>query len=1200
MCHRKTQSGDFNKVNFVPAADTNGTESVEIGSRKGHGKGTQLMAVSNFEFLKEYDPVFFQLANNAELIFAIDPNASLMKVRQLGEALAKDIAARIGLTRGERETQLQLLNRISNRLQIDAQIVSLFHALRKEGNDASHEYITNHRQAMEGLRSARQVAIWYHRAFGKEGDSFKPGPFVLPPDPSEKLRSLQVEIEQLKANLSDANESTEKSEELAALKKREADEYAELAQHMEEQSREFEELFYEQEKELEQSKADFEKRVAAQSDEIERLKKENEGLQQVRRFTRKASAKLALNEDETRILIDQSLIAAGWEADSAELTYSKGARPEKGKNRAIAKWPCKHQYEADYVLFSGLTPVGIVEAKRENTDVAAKLPQAERYSGAFAMQKNMEPAWEREGRTVAWPKGDEDHYYIPFVYSSNGRPYVKQYREKSGIWFRDARKPSNIPKPLPEFHSPEGLLDRLTRNKEEAEALLKEEGFAYLGVRDYQQKAIQAVEQALENGSTEVLLAMATGTGKTRTIIGLIYRFLKTERFKRILFLVDRTALGSQAEDAFKEVELEQSQTLWTAYNVTELGDKAVEDETRVQVATVQAMVQRVFQSDSKPSVDTYDCIIIDEAHRGYTLDQEMTEGEAEVRDASQYLSSYRRVLDYFDAFKVGMTATPAMHTTQIFGKPIYTYSYREAVADDWLIDHEPPKNYETRLNKNGIHLEKGETVSVVNTETGEVDLAELEDEMSFDVESFNRQVITPDFNRVIAEAFAEEFDPAGDEKAMVFCVNQAHAELFKGKLEEAFRDLYEDSYNQDAVKVITGQTDQVGKAIKRYKNERYPTVAITVDLLTTGIDVKPICHLLVIRRVKSRVLYEQMIGRATRLCPEIGKTEFIIHDAVGIYESLEQVTSMKPLVKDPNITIQQLVEELHDPASQDAPGATEETSHAHDVLDQLSQKIMRILRKAAKKAETNDKVKSKLGEMEQAWGVEPAQLHKHLHQLGPQQAKDFLIQHHQLLFQLEAIRNLIGSEERPVIYEGQDELLKINQGYGIAEKPADYLEGFSDFIKGQLNESTAIQVVCRRPRDLTREQLKDIRLLLDSKGFTEASLKAAWRSQTNQDIAASIVGHIRQAALGEALVPFERRVELAMDRIYEMHPWTKVQRTWLNRLAKQLSHEVVMDQNFVNRVFASAGGAKRLDKHLGGQLESILNNLKAGLWEAS
>jgi len=244
-----------------------------------------------------------------------------------------------------------------------------------------------------------------------------------------------------------------------------------------------------------------------------------------------------------------------------------------------------------------------------------------------------------------------------------------------------------------------------------------------------------------------------------------MYRFLKAERFNRILFLVDRTALGDQANDSFKETELEEKKTLSKIYNVAELGDQASEAETPIQVATVQAMVKRIFMSDNPPPIDEFDCIIIDEAHRGYTLDQDMTDGELANRDAAQYLSSYRRILDYFDAKKISLTATPAKHTSRIFGKPIYTYSYREAVGDDWLIEHETPIRYETQLSKHGIKFEKGETVSVVNTQTGEVETSELEDEQNFEVESFSRKVITEAFNEVICNELAKELDPFGEEK---------------------------------------------------------------------------------------------------------------------------------------------------------------------------------------------------------------------------------------------------------------------------------------------------------------------------------------------------------------------------------------------------------------------------------------------------
>lgn len=435
-----------------------------------------------------------------------------------------------------------------------------------------------------------------------------------------------------------------------------------------------------------------------------------------------------------------------------------------------------------------------------------------------------------------------------------------------------------------------------------------------------------------------------------------MYRFLKAERFKRILFLVDRTALGQQALDAFNEAPLEQNYTLSKIYNIAELGDMTAEAETRVQVATVQAMVKRIFMSDSPPPVDQFDCIIVDEAHRGYTLDQEMTEGEIATRDIGQYLSSYRRVLDYFDAVKVGLTATPAKHTSEIFGKPVYTYSYREAVAEDWLIDHEPPIRYETLLTQNGIKFTKGETVSAINTQTGSIESAELEDELNFEVDAFNRQVINENFNRVICEQLAQEIDPFGDEKTMIFCATDAHADMVVRLLGDAFKELYNGEYNQAAVAKITGKSDKVDQLIRQYKNERYPSIAVTVDLLTTGIDVPKICNIVFMRRVKSRILYEQMIGRATRRCDEIGKTVFRIYDPVDIYAALQDVNTMKPLVKDPNVTLEQLVEELTDPEVLDralnSPGEQEGETHADVVLSQLSQKLMRVLRKAEKKGE--------------------------------------------------------------------------------------------------------------------------------------------------------------------------------------------------------------------------------------------------------
>jgi len=305
----------------------------------------------------------------------------------------------------------------------------------------------------------------------------------------------------------------------------------------------------------------------------------------------------------------------------------------------------------------------------------------------------------------------------------------------------------------------------------------------------------------------------------------------------------------------------------------------------------------------------------------------------------------------------------------------------------------------------------------------------------------------------------------------------------------------------------------------------------------------------------------------------------------------------MKPLVKDPNVTIEQLIDELTNPASFGVPGSTPERTHAHEVLDALNQSLMRVLRKAAHQAEKRPALQERLAQLEQAWGVPASKLHEHLHNLGPAGAADFLREHKQLLDQLAEVKQLAGTDQMPIISEHADELLLREQSYGEFGRPEDYLDSFTSFIRKQVNESVALSVIVNRPKDLTRADLRAVRLLLDEHGYTEAKIKTAWRNQTNQDIAASIIGYIRQAALGEALVPFDQRVAHAMEGIYKMTNWTSVQRKWLERLAKQLVHEVVIDEQFVTDAFVNAGGAKQLNNMLGGKLDDVLHRVAETLW---
>lgn len=792
---------------------------------------------------------------------------------------------------------------------------------------------------------------------------------------------------------------------------------------------------------------------------------------------------------------------------------------------------------------------------------------------------------------------------MPFLYATNGRPYVRQLETESGVWFLDARKPTNHPRALLAWHRPEKLQEMLAHDPDAAQAKLQAEPIDVvlqaLQLREYQGRAIRAVEDAIGKGQRELLVAMATGTGKTRTVIGLIHRLLKSQRFERVLFLVDRSALGEQAENAFKEVRLENLQTFAQNYDVAGLEDIAPAKETKVHVATVQGMVKRILwrDDDAQPvPIDQYDCIIIDESHRGYTLDKEATEGEMELRDMKEYVSTYRRVLDHFDAVKVGLTATPAQHTTEIFGKAVFTYSYPEAVADGFLVDHEPPIRIVTQLSRDGIQFKKGQEVEVLQP-GGAVQLSMLPDEMQFDVESFNRSVITEGFNKAVASQLASHLDPFGQAKTIVFCVDDDHAERFVPILKDALEEVH-GPLDDSVVQKITGSVDRPLSAIRHFKNERLPLIAVTVDLLTTGIDVPTVSNIVFLRRVRSRILYEQMIGRATRRCDEIGKDVFHIFDAVGLYDALSQVSDMKPLVKDVQRTTKELIQELLDPRAKKAKGGVEGRSHADDLLQEIVEKLRRSIRKSLSLKPTEESQAVAEG-LEAALGATLRALPDRLKEMGTEAAIQTFQEKPELVSLIERLGLSNQRGKTAVIAPHEDQVVAVEHGYGEGNtRPEDYLQAFGTFVTENQNQIAAIRTVVTRPRDLTRAQLKELKLKLDAAGYSEAKLRAAWRAWKNEDIAATIIGFIRQRAIGSPLVPYETRVDRAVAKVLSAGSFTEPQKKWLQRIAEQMKKEVVVDDEaFSKGAFANVGGWKGVDRQLGGRLAKVLQEIGDEVW---
>ena len=1166
------------------------------------------MTKSSFEFLKGVNDFTYAIACAAENNYPDDPNTTLVKMRMFGEATAKHLGLLLGIPACE--NQHDLLRELGKIAFVDDTILSVFHKLRRIGNQAVHEYHNDLDDAQMCLRLGFRLGVWYYRLVTKNYDFAVPV-FTLP-ERGENL--YHQEVLTLKHQLEQqAREKAQSQSELAAQQQKliSLNGYIAILEGKQQET----------EAQTRARLAALEAQLAEKNAELAKQTEQERKAYQKEITDQAIKRTLDLSEEESRFLIDAQLRKAGWQADSKALRFSEGVRPEPGVNKAIAEWPTGKdetgkQGFADYVLFVGLKPIAVVEAKRKNIDVPAKLNESYRYSkyfdNAFLRDTLLEeyapddvheavPLYE-----ISWQDtSGEQRFKIPFCYSTNGREYRAAMKTKSGIWYRDVRHTTNMSKALPEWHRPEELSDKLGSDAHiQNQWFADNPGMSELGLRYYQEDAVRAVETAIVNGQQEILLAMATGTGKTRTAIALMFRLIQSQRFKRILFLVDRRSLGEQALGAFDDTRI-NGDTFNSIFDIKGLTDKFPEDSTKIHVATVQSLVKRTLQSDEPMPVGRYDCIVVDEAHRGYILDKEQTEGELQFRSQLDYVSAYRRILDHFDAIKVALTATPALHTVQIFGDPVYRYTYRTAVIDGYLIDQDPPIQITTRNAQDGVYLAQGEQVERISSQ-GEVINDTLEDEQDFEVADFNRNLIIPAFNRAVCNELTNYLDPTGLQKTLVFCVTNAHADMVVEELRTAFKKKYP-QLEHDAIIKITGDADKdarkVQTMITRFNKERLPNIVVTVDLLTTGVDIPSICNIVFLRKVRSRILYEQMKGRATRLCPAVAKTSFKIFDCVDIYSSLESVDTMRPVVVRPQVELQTLVNEITDSETYKTIEADGRSfaEHSHEQLVAKLQRIIGLATFNRDRSETVDKQVRRLDELcQDAAGVNFNGFASCLRDKGAHWSAEVFNKLPGFISRLEKLKADINNlNDAPIFLDIDDEVVSVKSLYGDYDTPQDFLEAFDSLVQRSPNAQPALQAVINRPRDLTRKGLVELQEWFDRQHFEESTLRKAWKETRNQDIAARLIGHIRRAAVGDALKPFDERVDHALERIKGENDWNSEQLTWLDRLATALKEKVVLDDDvFKTGNFHRRGGKTMLQKTFDDDLDNLLDKFSDYIWD--
>lgn len=595
-------------------------------------------------------------------------------------------------------------------------------------------------------------------------------------------------------------------------------------------------------------------------------------------------------EQKARDEIDKLLEQSGWSVqDKAKINWNKSL------GIAVREYPTEAGI-ADYVLFVDKKPVGIIEAKREEEGYRLTVvkEQAERY--ADSKLKYI------------------DHKPLPFVYESTS--LITRFTDRSD--------PKPRAREVFSFHRPETLRDWLKQDARLRSRFSNIPPLLPLGLRDCQIKAIANLETSFKNNHPRALIQMATGSGKTFTAITAVYRLLKFAKAKRVLFLVDTRNLGEQAEQEFRAyTPTDDNRKFTELYNIQRLQSSYIASDSQVCISTIQRLysilkgkeldeksedinpneinhlptAQPVVYNAKLP-VEFFDFIIIDECHRSI-------------------YNVWKQVLDYFDAFLIGLTATPDKRTFGFFNENVVSeYTHEQAVTDGVNVGYDV-YTIETEITSQGSKIVAKEYIDRRDKLTRKKRWQQTDEEIEYKATQLNQDVVNPSQIRTIIRAFKEklpEIFPNRNEipKTLIFAKNDNHAEDIIEIVRQEFAE--ENAF----CKKVTYQSKEDPKSIlAQFRNDYNPRIAVTVDMIATGTDVRPLECLIFMRDVKSSSYFEQMKGRGTRtldgdrlkkVTPSANssKTHFVIIDAVGVTKSVK--TDSRPLERKKSVPIKDLM----------------------------------------------------------------------------------------------------------------------------------------------------------------------------------------------------------------------------------------------------------------------------------------------------
>ena len=895
-------------------------------------------------------------------------------------------------------------------------------------------------------------------------------------------------------------------------------------------------------------------------------------------------------EEKARIEIDKMLEQAGWVVqDRSELNI----RASLGV--AIREFVMKDNGESDYLLFVNGKAIGVLEAKKAELSLSGVENQSQGYACNLP-----------EGvRCYQMP--------LPFVYESNG----------SEIYFRDCRDKVCRSRRLFAFHKPETLLELISSEDTLRNKLLTMPELNKEGLRDCQIEAIEGLEKSLKNGKPRALIQMATGAGKTFTTCNFTYRLLKYAKAKRILFLVDRNNLGEQTKKEYENFKPKGENKAFTdIYIVQHLQHNKIDKDAKIVITTIQRLYSMLRGEDDydetneegsafeyntslgKPKevvynkdlpIEYFDFIVVDECHRSIYGD-------------------WRQVLEYFDAFTIGLTATPSKQTFGYFNKNVVSeYTYERSVADKVNVGYEI-YSIRTDVGENGGKIDKGFTVPVRDKKTRKQEWETLDDDLEYSKKDLDRTVLVPDHIRTVLQCYKDtiftELFPEREHtwipKTLIFAKDDNHAEEIVRIAREVF------DKGNDFCKKITYNVSGVKAKdlIAEFRTSPDFRIAVTVDMIATGTDIKPLEVVMFMRDVHSELYYEQMKGRGCRtygyndlrgITPNAitNKNRFYLIDAVGVTESKK--SALQPLERKRTISLKNLMEQV-------AVGKVDD-----DTLSSLAGRIAIIDNNIDK--EDREKVTEMTGGKtlsDIANDILDTIDYDKTESMSEDEILDIKDKAVEPFFEPTFRRLVLELKDKSKLYIDELTPATVISSEFSVKKAQELTTNFKTFIEANKDEIDALSIIYNqqyKERHLTYEKIEDLHKKLASE-MPPLETANLWRAyqllqkdkvQSVKDPAKLLTNIVQlvRFAIGqdEKLEDFSSvansKFELWKGRqIKRGIQFTEEQRQWLEEIKNYIISNAYMDLSDIQDTLDHKGGIIRARQVFGQELTNILEDL--------